>query len=73
MTKINKKLKKLWNNKIFRTFFQTVMSSVATYLGSITIFNELNINALACVVISAMATAFCKIMPSFDIEETEEK
>ena len=62
------KFKKLWNNRIFRTFIQTMFSTVFTYFAVTNIF-EINDKALLSLLISAIATGLAKIMPLLDEEE----
>lgn len=59
--------KKLWNNRIFRTFVQTVIGAIFGYIAE----KELNINSkeLLVVIISSISTGVAKIMPLFDEEE----
>ena len=61
------KLKKLWNNRIFRTFFQTTLSTILVYFGSTNIFDT-DSKILIGLLISALSTAGAKIMPLFDEE-----
>ena len=60
--------KKVWNNRIFRTFIQTMLSTVFTYFAVTNIF-EINDKALLSLLISAIATGLAKIMPLLDEEE----
>lgn len=62
------KFKKLWNNRIFRTFIQTVLATIATYFMTTNIV-EINNTALLGLLISAISTGIAKIMPLFDEEE----
>jgi len=62
------RLKKIWNNRIFRTFLQTMLSTIFTYFAATNIF-EINDKALLSLLISAIATGLAKIMPLLDEEE----
>lgn len=62
------KFKKIWNNRIFRTFVQTMLSTIFTYFAITNIF-EVNDKALLSLIISAIATALAKIMPLLGEEE----
>lgn len=59
--------KKLWNNRIFRTFIQTIIATIATYFMTTNVF-EIDNKALLGLMISAISTAIAKIMPLFDEE-----
>lgn len=59
------KLKKLWNNRIFRTFIQTALASIFTYFAAVNIF-EINSKAIIGLLISAIATGLAAIMPLFN-------
>ena len=61
------RFKKIWNNRIFRTFIQTIVATIATYFATTNIF-ELDDKVLLSLIISAIATALAKIMPLFDEE-----
>lgn len=63
--------KKLWNNRIFRTFVQTIIATIATYFMSTNIF-DINSKALFGLIISAISTAIAKIMPLFDEKGVDE-
>jgi len=62
------KLKKLWNNRIFRTFIQTALSSIFTYFAAVNIFN-IDSKAVIGLLISAVATGLAAIMPLFNEED----
>ena len=64
------KFKKLWNNRIFRTFVQTVIGAVFGYIAE----KELNINSkeLLVIIISSISTGLAKVMPLFDEEDKNE-
>lgn len=64
------KLIKLWNNRKFRTFAQTTVSSLVVYFAGNTMF-DLNFNALLCVLISAIATGLSAIMPILNESESK--
>ena len=59
--------KKLWNNRIFRTFIQTTFSTMFTYFTINNIF-EIDDKALISLIISAIATGLSAIMPLFNEE-----
>ncbi len=59
--------KKIWNNRIFRTFVQTTISTVVTYFTINNIF-EIDDKALISLIISAIATGLSAIMPLFNEE-----
>lgn len=61
------KFKKLWNNRIFRTFIQTIIATIATYFMTTNVF-EINNKAILGLIISAISTGIAKIMPLFDEE-----
>ena len=60
-------LKKLWNNRIFRTFIQTVLATVFTYFTAVNIF-DIDSKAIIGLIISAVATGLATIMPLFNEE-----
>ena len=60
-------LKRLWNNRIFRTFIQTVLATVFTYFAVTNIF-EIDSKAIISLIISAVATGLAAIMPLFSEE-----
>lgn len=62
------KMKKLWNNRIFRTFIQTIIATIATYFMTTNIV-DINNKALLGLMISAISTGVAKVMPLFDDEE----
>lgn len=62
------KFKKLWNNRIFRTFVQTIIATITTYFMTTNIV-DINNTALLGLLISAISTGIAKIMPLFDEEE----
>lgn len=59
------KFKRIWNNRIFRTFIQTTISTIVTFF---TINNIVDIDnkAIIGLIISAIATGLAKIMPLFE-------
>lgn len=61
-------MKKLWNNRIFRTFLQTTISTIVTFFTINNIF-EIDDKALISLIISAIATGLSAIMPLFNEEE----
>jgi len=69
---MKKKLIRLWNNRKVRTFIQTFLSTILTYFVGKTYF-ELNINAMICLIISALATSLSAIMPILDEKESGSK
>lgn len=60
--------KKLWNNRKFRTFLQTLISTIATYFMATNVF-EIDSKAIISLIITAMATALSAVMPLLDEEE----
>lgn len=62
---MKEKLIKLWNNRKFRTFFQTFISTIIVYFGSTTIL-DIDLNGLICLLISALSTGLSAIMPIID-------
>lgn len=62
------KFKKLWNNRIFRTFIQTIIATIATYFMTTNIV-DINNTAILGLIISAISTAIAKVMPLLDEEE----
>ena len=65
---MKKNLKKLWNNRIFRTFIETTL---ATIVGNLTCANafDLDISVLGNIVIIGVATGISAILPLFEINE----
>lgn len=61
-------MKKLWNNRIFRTFLQTTISTIITFFTINNIF-EIDDKALISLIISAIATGLSAIMPLFSEED----
>lgn len=61
------KFKKIWNNRIFRTFVQTIIATIATYFMTTNVF-DIDNKAILGLIISAISTAIAKIMPLFDEE-----
>ena len=57
-----KKKKKIWNNRIFRTFIQTIISTIVTFFSINNVF-DIDNKALLGLIISAIATAIAAIMP----------
>ena len=60
-------MKKLWNNRIFRTFLQTVFATIFTYFTAVNIF-DIDSKAIIGLLISAIATGLSAIMPLFSEE-----
>lgn len=60
-------MKKLWNNRIFRTFLQTTISTIVTFFTINNIF-EIDDKAIISLIISAIATGLSAIMPLFNEE-----
>ena len=60
-------MKKLWNNRIFRTFLQTVFATIVTYFTAVNIF-DVDSKAIIGLLISAIATGLSAIMPLFNEE-----
>lgn len=65
-------MKKIWNNRIFRTFLQTFLSTIFVYFSSNEIFN-FDMSALRALFISALSTGLAAIMPLFKIDENKEE
>ena len=61
------KIKKIWNNRIFRTFIQTVLGTIFSYFAVNNIMDTDN-KILFGLLISAISTGIAKIMPLFDEE-----
>jgi len=64
------RIKRLWNNRVFRTFLQTTFATIFTYFASSNIFN-INDKELMALLISAIATGLSAIMPLFNEKEEE--
>ena len=62
------KFKKIWNNRVFRTFIQTLLGTIFSYFTINNIF-ETNNKVLFGLLISAISTALAKIMPLLGEEE----
>lgn len=60
-------MKKIWNNRIFRTFLQTTISTIVTFFTINNIF-EIDDKAIISLIISAIATGLSAIMPLFNEE-----
>lgn len=60
-------MKKLWNNRIFRTFLQTTISTIITFFTINSIF-DVDSKAILSLIISAIATGLSAIMPLFNEE-----
>ena len=60
-------MKKLWNNRVFRTFLQTALASIFTYFAAVNIF-DVDSKAVIGLIISAVATGLAAIMPLFSEE-----
>ena len=59
---MKEKFIKLWNNRKFRTFDQTTLSTLLVYFAGNKIF-DVDLNAFICIIISAVATGLSAIMP----------
>lgn len=57
-------MKKIWNNRIFRTFIQATISTIVTFFTINNIF-EINNKTIISLIISAIATGLSAIMPLF--------
>ena len=55
-------MKKLWNNRVFRTFLQTAVATIFTYFAAVNIF-DIDSKAIISLLISAIATGLAAIMP----------
>ena len=62
---MKKKLKKIWNNRKFRTFLQTLLSTITTYFMATNIF-EIDDKAIISLLITAIATGLSAVMPLLD-------
>lgn len=62
------RFKKIWNNRIFRTFVQTVLGTIFSYFAVNNIMDT-DSKVLFGLLISAFSTALAKIMPLLDEEE----
>lgn len=60
-------MKKLWNNRIFRTFIQTIIGTIAAYFMTNNIL-DIDDKAIFGLLISAISTGVAKVMPLFDEE-----
>lgn len=67
---MKKKFKKIWNNRIFRTFVETLVATLVGYLTCNSIF-DLDSNALISLLVTAIATGLSAIMPLLN-EDTED-
>lgn len=65
---MKKKLKKLWNNRIFRTFLQNFISTIVVYFSATTML-DINANMIVGLIVSAIATGLAAIMPFFNEKE----
>lgn len=63
-----KKIKKIWNNRKFRTFFQTLISTITTYFMATNVF-EIDSKAIISLLITAIATGLSAVMPLINDEE----
>lgn len=61
------KFKKLWNNRIFRTFIQTIVATITAYFMTNNIF-DIESKAIFGLLISAISTGVAKVMPLLDEE-----
>ena len=57
-------MKKIWNNRIFRTFIQSTISTIVTFFTINNIF-EIDNKTITSLIISAIATGLSAIMPLF--------
>lgn len=57
-------MKKIWNNRIFRTFIQATISTIVTFFTINNIF-EIDNKTIISLMISAIATGLSAIMPLF--------
>lgn len=57
-------MKKIWNNRIFRTFIQATISTIVTFFTINNIF-EIDNKTIISLIISAIATGLSAIMPLF--------
>lgn len=55
-------MKKIWNNRIFRTFIQATISTIVTFFTINNIF-EIDNKTIISLIISAIATGLSAIMP----------
>lgn len=60
-------MKKIWNNRVFRTFLETIIATIATYFMTTNIFDT-DSKVLIGLLISAISTAVAKILPLLDEE-----
>ena len=61
------KLKKIWNNRTFRTFIQTALGTLSVYLADH--IYDIDSKKLICIIIMVVSTAGSKIMPLLNEEE----
>ena len=67
---MKKKFKKIWNNRIFRTFVETLVATLVGYLTCNSIF-DLDSNALISLLVTALATGLSAIMPLLDEDKVD--
>ena len=68
---MKKKLIKIWNNRVFRTFLEAVVGSIAAFFVANNIF-EIDSQTLIGMLISAIATGLSMVMPLIDDGDDEE-
>lgn len=61
-------MKKLWNDRIFRTYIETIIGTIAAFFMSNNILDTDN-KVLIGLLISAISTAVAKVLPLLDEEE----
>lgn len=59
--------RKIWNNRIFRTFIETIIGTISAYVADYAF--ELNSKKLICIIIIAVSTGTSKILPLLNEKE----
>lgn len=65
-------MKKIWNNRVFRTFIETVLATIFAYFATTNIFETDN-KAVIGLLISAISTGIAKILPLFEESDDYDK
>lgn len=60
-------MRKIWNNRVFRTFIETIIATIAAYFMTNSIFDT-DSKILLGLLISAISTAVAKVLPLLDEE-----
>lgn len=59
--------RKLWNNRIFRTFIETVLATISAYF--IDYAFDLNSKKITCIIVIAVSTGISKVLPLLNEKE----